>query len=86
LTAQVNVQYERHFNKSTELFDVVHSNVWGNSLVDSKEGFKYFATFIDDKSQATWLYLLKSKNEVLTVFQYFCSMAKNQFNITVKVI
>jgi transposase InsO family protein len=38
------------------------------------------------KSHATWLYLLKSKREVYTIFQEFCSMVRNQFNKAVKVL
>jgi Integrase core domain len=68
------------------LFDLIHSDLWGHAPVDSKEGFKYFVTFIDDKSRATWLYLLKSKIEVYETFQVFCNMVENQFETTVKVL
>jgi Reverse transcriptase (RNA-dependent DNA polymerase)/Integrase core domain/gag-polypeptide of LTR copia-type/GAG-pre-integrase domain len=76
--------FPEHSNKSNKLFELIHSDVWGNSPIDSKEGFKYFVTFIDDKSRATWLYLLKSKKEVSSVFQKFYNMVENQFNTTVK--
>jgi IS30 family transposase len=60
--------------------------VWGNAPVKSKKGFKYFITFIDDKSRATWLYLLKFKSEVFSIFQDFCSMVENQFSKTIKTL
>ena len=78
--------FPEHLNKSNELFGLIHSDVWGNAPIESKEGFKYFVTFIDDKSRATWLYLLKSKREVCSIFQDFCSMIENQFNTTIKVL
>jgi hypothetical protein len=59
------------------VFDFVHFDVWGNAPVESKEGFKYFITFIDDKFRTTWLYLLKSKKEVCEKFQSFCKMVEN---------
>jgi transposase InsO family protein len=69
-------------NNSDELFGLVHSDLWCNAPVDSK----YFIIFIDDKSRATWLYLLKSKRDVGTIFKNFCSMDENQFNTTIKVL
>lgn len=65
---QHKLPFPKHLHKSTELFAFVHSDVWGNSPVDSREGFRYFLTFINDKSRATRLYLLNYKSEVLTVF------------------
>jgi Integrase core domain/GAG-pre-integrase domain len=78
--------FSESLNKSNELFGLIHSDVWGNAPIESKEGFKYFVTFIDDKSRVTWLYLLKSKREVCSIFQDFCSMIENQFNTTIKVL
>ena len=34
--------------RASSPFLVVHSDVWGPSRVSSKEGFRYFVTFIDD--------------------------------------
>jgi hypothetical protein len=51
--------FSNRLNKADELFDLIHSDTWGNAPVDSNDGYKYFITFIDDKSCATWLYLLK---------------------------
>jgi hypothetical protein len=76
--------FPEHASRSNELFDLIHSDVWGPAPVDSKKGFKYFISFIDDKSRTTWLYLLKSKSEIFSNFQTFCSMVKNQFNTTIK--
>jgi hypothetical protein len=42
--------FSEHTHKSFEIFELVHSDVWGNAPINSKEGFKYFVIFIDDKS------------------------------------
>lgn len=59
-------------------FFIVHSNVWGLSLVTSLFEFKYVITFVDNYSRATWIYLLKSKSDVATAFKSFCNTI--QFN------
>ncbi|XP_071933223.1 uncharacterized protein [Coffea arabica] len=43
-------------NKRADVsFALVHSDVWGSSLVISKIGFKYFVTFVDDHSLSSLL-------------------------------
>lgn len=49
-------------------------------------GFRYFVAFIDDFSRGTWVYLLKSKQDVLSVFQQFHKMIDTQFNARVKIL
>jgi Reverse transcriptase (RNA-dependent DNA polymerase)/Integrase core domain/gag-polypeptide of LTR copia-type/GAG-pre-integrase domain len=78
--------FPEHFNKSSNIFDLVHSDIWGNAPIISKDGFKYFISFIDDKSRATWIYLLKTKNETFKVFQDFCNLVRNQFDVTIKTL
>ena len=48
------------------------------------EGYKYFPTIVDDHTRVTWLYLLRSKDEVLTVFPEFLQMIETQYKSVVK--
>jgi hypothetical protein len=59
-------------SKSNEIFELIHSDVWGPSPIDSYNGFKYYVIFVDDFSRATWLYLMKNKSEVFFSFSKFC--------------
>lgn len=73
-------------NKSVSLFELIHSDVWGPAPVNSIDGHKYFITFIDDFSHCTWIYLMKSRDEVPKMIQVFCKMVETQFGKKVKAI
>jgi hypothetical protein len=42
--------------------------VWGPSRVVFLSSYRWFVSFIDDFSQTTWVYLLKDKSDVFSVF------------------
>ena len=67
------------------MFEVVHSDVWG-PFFESFDGYKYFVTFIDDFSRVTWLYLLKSKSEVVEAFMDFHNLVKNHFDSKIQTL
>ena len=50
---------------------LVHSDVWGPNKVLTMKGFRYFVSFIDDKSRMPWIYLMRTKSEVLGKFKEF---------------
>ena len=79
-----------HLNKtplvSTSFLELMHSDVWGPSPLTSLLGFNYYVIFIDDYSRFTWLFLLKHKNEVLSVFKHFKSMVETQFSSSLKIL
>nr|KYP54945.1 Retrovirus-related Pol polyprotein from transposon TNT 1-94 [Cajanus cajan] len=69
---------------STSPFYLVHTDVWGPSNIPNISGAKWFITFIDDCTRVMWLFLLKHKSEVSSVFLRFVSMIKNQFGVNIK--
>jgi Reverse transcriptase (RNA-dependent DNA polymerase)/Integrase core domain len=56
----------------------------GPSPVNSSVGNKWFVLFIDNCTRMTWLYVLKTKDEVASVFKSFFNMVQNQFNWSIK--
>ena len=50
----------------------------------SSNGHKYFLIFIEDYSLFTWLFPLKVKSDVLSIFHQFQSYVERQFNTTIK--
>ena len=71
-------------NRVSCCFNLVHSDVWGPCPTKSTLGFQYFVSFIDDYSRTTWIYLMKSRSEVFSIFQEFNAYVQNQFNTTIK--
>ena len=54
-------------------FELIHYDVWGPCPLMSPTRFKYFVTFVDDFSRATWHYLKKSCCELFSHFSAFCA-------------
>ena len=65
---------------------MIHSDVWGITPVISHANYKYFVTFIDDYSKYTWIYFLRSKSEVCSVFKKFVAYIETQFSSKIKVL
>jgi hypothetical protein len=64
--------------KTTELLEVVYSDVCGPMQVDSTGGNRYFVTFIDSHSRRLWTYLIHKKSEVFEAFKRFKSTTERQ--------
>ena len=46
----------------------------------------YYVFFIDDFSRKTWIYFLKTKDEVFTRHQEFKALVENQIGKKIKVL
>ena len=64
---------------SNSIFELIHSNVWGPSPVTSIGGFRYFVVFIDDYSRYSWIFPMKSRFEILPIYNNFAKMVETQF-------
>jgi hypothetical protein len=73
-------------NRSKEILDLIHSDVCGLMPVKSLGGSLYYVIFIDDYSRKTWLYLLKTKDEVFNKFQEFKAEIENLTNKKIKTL
>lgn len=78
------------FPDSTTIYstplELVHTDVWGPAPFESSNGYRYFVHFIDANSRYTWIYLLKNKSDVSTVFHQFKKMVELQFNTKIKAL
>ena len=77
---------KKSINVSTNVLELIHSDVVGPFNVDSLGGSRYFVTFIDDFSRYHTVYMMKHKSEVFEKFKQFVSMSENLFRNRVKKI
>ena len=75
-------------SRANGILDIIHSDLCGPMSVTTQSGHLYFMTFIDDYSQKTWIYFLKSKefDEVLDRFRKFKALVENQSGKKIKVL
>jgi hypothetical protein len=69
----------------TSIFDLIHSDIWGPSPIYSIGGSRYFVVFVDDYSHYSWVFLMRSRDELLNIYRNFANMVKTQFSKTIKV-
>jgi len=71
LGKNVKVSFRSSDSRSKNILDLVHSYVCGLMSVPSASGCRYYVTFIDDYSRRTWIYFIKTKDEVFNQFKEF---------------
>jgi hypothetical protein len=49
-------------------------------------GYRYYVTFIDDKSRYTFVYLIRTKSEVFEKFKTFEALVRNKYQKTIKIL
>ncbi|CAA7015607.1 unnamed protein product [Microthlaspi erraticum] len=86
LAKQRRLAYISHNNLASQPFDLIHLDIWGPFSVESVEGYRYFLTIVDDCTRVTWLYMLRNKSDVCTVFPAFLSLISTQYNARLKAI
>ena len=67
-----------------EKLELVHTDLWGPSLVASFGGSRYYITFIDDSSKKVWVYFLKNKSDVSETFKKWKAIVEIETSFKVK--
>ena len=75
----------RHDSRVSSPFYLVHSDIWGPINTPSLLGFRYFVIFVDDYSRVTYLYLMKKRSEMYSIFKSFYMEIKTQFNASLHI-
>lgn len=78
------------FNTHNELslypLNKIHYNLWAPAPVISCQGFKYYASFVDDCSRFAWIYPSGKKSNLLSYFAKFHKLVESQFDKKIKVL
>ena len=57
--------------RSSEPLELIHSNIYDLKFIQTRGGKKYFLTLLDDCTRYYYVYLLRSKDKALEMFQHF---------------
>jgi transposase InsO family protein len=69
--------FPKRDSKEEGFIELIHSDVCGPMPSSSICGYVYYVSFIDDYSHKTWVYFLKSKDEVFSKFKEFKALTEN---------
>lgn len=81
---QTRLPFKPSETKTTELLEIIHSDLVGKMETTSIGGAKYLLTFIDDYSRKVFVYFLKQKSDVLNTFVDFKVFVENQTGRKIK--
>lgn len=81
-----NFPFVASTSKSSKPLDLIFTNVWGPSSTISHSGCRYYISFIDDFSKFIWLFPIKPRYDVMSIFLQFKVLVERQVNLQIKSI
>lgn len=63
--------------------EILYIDVWGHVPIDAFDHFQYHIVFVYFYTKYIWLYLMKKKLEVTTLFNKFKSVVEKYFNTNI---
>jgi hypothetical protein len=73
-------------NKATCILDLIHSGVCGPMSSASLSGCLYYVIFIDEFSQKSCIFFMKTKGKVFNQFQQFKTLVENRNGWKIRVL
>ena len=78
------------FNSSTSTIStslaLIHCDVWGPAHFSSISGYQFYVLFVDEYTKYNWLFRMKAKSEVYSIFVSFKSYVENIVGNKIKVL
>ena len=85
LEKQTALPFNTSESISTDIFGLIHFDVWGPSSFSSIGGSRYFVVFVDDYSRYSWIFNMKNRSKLLQVYSNFVKMVETQFSKRIKI-
>ena len=83
LGKHTRVSFPKRLDPQTKSpFELVHTDVWG----PSRSCIYFKISFIDDYSRCTWLFLMKTRAKLFSIFQKFHVEIRTQFNTSIRIL
>lgn len=83
---QTRLPFPHSGSRAKALLEIVHTDLCGPMETPSAGGAKYFITFIDDYSRKVYVYFLKNKMDIKSVFQKFKEEVENELERKIKIV
>ena len=74
---QTHCLFSQSESHASDLFELIHRDIWGAYRESSSCDAHYFLTIIDDKSRTVWIYLMRDKGETSKLVQNFVIFVEN---------
>ena len=68
LAKHTRSSYSNHEYKSSSPFSMIHSDIWGPTRVKTITESRWFVSFVDNQTRITWIFLMRDKSEVSSIF------------------
>ncbi|KAJ8717783.1 hypothetical protein PYW07_005713 [Mythimna separata] len=83
---QTRLPFPNSGTRANALLEIIHTDLCGPMETPSAGGGKYFITFIDDYSRKVYVYFLKNKMDIKSVFEKFKIEVENQLEKKIKIL
>ena len=77
------LHFSDHHLTSSKPLELLYSDVWGPAPVRSLDGYLYYLITVDHFSKYAWLYPMKCKSNVFSIFVQFKSIVEKKFNLPI---
>lgn len=57
--------------KTKSLLELIHTDLWGPASMSSKDGYKYYISFVDDFTRYSWIFPLTLESKALDTFKQY---------------
>jgi hypothetical protein len=78
--------FSKSDSKAEGVLELIHSDLCGLIPSTSLSGYVYYVLFIDEYYHKTWVYFLKSKDEVFGKFKEFKALIENLSERKIKIL
>jgi len=68
---QHRLRFQTSETVTSDIFDLIHVDIWGPCNISSMHGHRYFLILFDDHSKHTWVFLMKNKSETRSLLNNF---------------
>lgn len=84
LAKQTIHSFPTNHSHTSAIFELVQ--LWGPYRHKNSNNCTLFLIIVDDKSKATWVYLLSDKSHVVKLFTNFINFVEDQFSTSIKFV